>query len=57
MKELKLKAYVRIECIDPIIHALKGAGIEHMSLTHVKAIGSSICTIHQHIGRFCASRY
>jgi len=40
MKELK--AYVRIECIDPIIHALKGAGIEHMSLTHVKAIGSSI---------------
>ncbi len=40
MKELK--AYVRVECIDPIIHALKGAGIEHMSLTHVKAIGSSI---------------
>lgn len=40
MKELK--AYVRVECIDPIVHALKGIGIERMSVIHVQAIGSSI---------------
>ena len=55
MKELK--AYVRIECIDPIIHALKGAGIEHMSLTHVKAIGSCIDPTDTRISVELSSRY
>ena len=40
MKEIK--AYVRVEYIDRIIHALNGVGIENMSVTHVQAIGSSI---------------
>lgn len=42
MKEIK--AYIRVERIDHIIHALKGAGIEHMSVAHARAIGSSIDT-------------
>ena len=40
MKELK--AFVRVDRIDHIIHALKAAGIPHMSVTHVRAIGNSI---------------
>lgn len=55
MKELK--AYVRIECIDHIVHALKGAGIEHMSLTHVKAIGTSIDPTEAKISIELSSRY
>lgn len=55
MKELK--AYVRVERVDPIIHALKGAGVEHMSVTHVQAIGSSIDTIEARISVELSSRY
>jgi nitrogen regulatory protein P-II 1 len=55
MKELR--AYVRVECIDPIIHALKGAGIERMSVTHVQAIGASIDTTESRISMELGSRY
>ncbi len=55
MKELK--AYVRVERVDPIIHALKGAGIEHMTVTHVQAIGSSIDKSEVSISFELSSRY
>ena len=55
MKELK--AYVRVEYIDRIIHALKGVGIENMSVTHVQAIGSSIDPTEAKISIELSSRY
>jgi nitrogen regulatory protein P-II 1 len=38
----EIKAFVRVEYINSIIHVLKAAGIPHMSVTHVQAIGNSI---------------
>lgn len=42
MKELK--AFLRMERIDPVIHALKASGIQHVTVTHVQTIGTSIDT-------------
>ena len=55
MKEIK--AYIRVERIDHIVHALKGAGIERISVTHVRAIGSSIDTIEARVSMELGSRY
>ena len=55
MKELK--AFVRIERIDPIIHALKALGIQHMTVTHVQAIGTSIDTSDVRVSLELGSRY
>jgi len=55
MKEVK--AFVRVERVDPIIHALKKIGIQHLSVTHVQAIGSSIDTTDARISVELASRY
>jgi len=55
MKEIK--AFVRIERIDPIIHALKAVGIQHMSITHARAIGRSIDTSDTRVSLELGSRY
>ena len=55
MKELK--AYVRVERIDPIVHALKRAGIPRMSVIHVQAVGSSIDPSEARISVELACRY
>ena len=55
MKELK--AYVRIECIDGIVHALKRAGIQRMSVIHVQAVGSSIDPTEAKLSVELVSRY
>ncbi len=55
MKELK--AFVRIERIDPVIHALKASGIQHVTVTHVQAIGSSIDTSETRVSMELGSRY
>ncbi len=52
-----LKAYVRVERIDPVIHALKGAGIEHMSVAHIRAIGTSIDVSDTRVSLELGSRY
>ncbi len=55
MKELK--AYVRTERIDQIVHALKRAGIHRMSVMHVQAVGSSIDLTEAKLSIELASRY
>ncbi len=55
MKEIK--AFVRVERVDPIIHALKKVGIQNASVTHVRAIGSSIDTTEARISVELSSRY
>ena len=55
MKELK--AFVRVQRIDPIIHALKASGIQHVTVTHVQAIGTSIDTIDTRVSLELGSRY
>lgn len=40
MKELKI--YLRKERVDAVVHALRDAGITHMTLTHVQALGSGV---------------
>ena len=55
MKELK--AFVRVERIDPIIHALKASGIQHMTVTHVRAIGTCIDTIDTRVSLELGSCY
>lgn len=55
MKEIK--AYVRVERADPIIRALKKAGIEHMTVTHVQAVGSSVDTTEDRMSFELSSRY
>ncbi len=55
MKELK--AFVRIERVDPIIHALKAVGIQHLTATHVQAVGTSIDTTEARVSMELGSRY
>ncbi len=55
MKELK--AYIRIDRIDGVIHALRRAGITHMNVTHVQAIGGPIDLTEAKISVELASRY
>lgn len=38
MKEIKL--YLRSERVDAVVHALREAGIGHMTITHVRTLGS-----------------
>lgn len=40
MKELKV--YCRRERVDDLVHALRAAGVGHMTVTHVHSIGSGI---------------
>lgn len=55
MKELK--AYIRIDRIDGVIHALRRAGITHMNVTHVQSIGGPIDLTEAKISVELASRY
>jgi nitrogen regulatory protein PII len=55
MKELK--AFVRVERADQIIHALERAGIKHMTITHVQAVGMSVDTSDVRISFELSSRY
>ena len=55
MKELK--AYIRIERIDGVVHALRRAGITDMSVIHVQTMGSSMDLSEAKISVELASRY
>lgn len=55
MKEIK--AYLRARCIDRVVHALKLAGVQRMSVIHVRDIGSSIDPTEAKISIELVSRY
>ena len=55
MKELK--AYIRIERVDRVVHALRRAGITDMTVIHVQTIGSSMDPTETKISVELASRY
>ena len=55
MKELK--AFVRVEHVDPIIHALKAIGIQNLTVTHVQAVGTSIDTTETRVSMELGSCY
>ncbi len=40
MKEIKV--YLRPEMVDRVVHALRDAGITHMTITHVRSLGSGV---------------
>jgi nitrogen regulatory protein PII len=40
MKELKV--YCRKERVDELVHALRLAGVPHMTVTHVRSLGSGV---------------
>ncbi len=40
MKEIK--AYLRKERVDAVVHALRDAGVTHMTVTHVMSLGSGV---------------
>ncbi len=52
----EIKAYVRVNRIDQIVHMLKRAGIPHMSMIHVWAVGSAIDPTESKISIELASR-
>lgn len=37
----EIKAFVRRERLDAIVHALRKAGVVHMTVSHVQSLGSS----------------
>ncbi len=39
MREVKI--YLQRERVDPVMHALAEAGVEHMVLNHVRSFGAS----------------
>lgn len=47
MKEMKL--YIRKERVDAVVHALREAGIGHITVTHVHTLGSLTDPEHIHI--------
>lgn len=40
MKEIKL--YLRKKRVDAVVHALREAGVTHMTITHVHTVGSLV---------------
>lgn len=40
MKEIKV--YLRKERVDEVVHALRAAGVTHMTVNHVRALGSGV---------------
>lgn len=38
----EIKAYLRKERVDGVVHALRAAGIVHMTVTHVRSLGSGV---------------
>lgn len=55
MKELK--AYIRIEHIDRVTHALRRPGIKDISVIHVQTMGASIDPTEAKISIELANRY
>lgn len=55
MKEIK--AYIRIERIDRVVHALRRARIKDISVIHVQTMGASIDPTEAKISVELASRY
>lgn len=38
----EIKAFIRTEMVDRVVHALRDAGITHMTLSHVRSLGSGV---------------
>jgi nitrogen regulatory protein P-II 1 len=38
----EIKVYLRKEKVDDVVHALRDAGITHMTVTHVWSLGSGV---------------
>ena len=38
----EIKAYLRKERVDAVVHALRAAGIAHMTITHVLSLGTGV---------------
>jgi nitrogen regulatory protein P-II 1 len=38
----EVKAYFRRTQVDAIVHALRAAGVPHMTVTHVQSLGSGV---------------
>jgi nitrogen regulatory protein PII len=38
----EIKAYLRPECVEAVVVALHEAGVSHMTLTHVRSLGSGV---------------
>lgn len=47
MKEIKV--YLRKKKVDDVVHALRGAGVTHMTITHVRSLGSGVDPDHVRI--------
>ncbi|MGH7458154.1 MAG: P-II family nitrogen regulator [Longimicrobiaceae bacterium] len=55
MKEIKL--YLRKKKVDDIVHALRDAGVTHMTITHVKSLGSGVDPDHVRISFETGTKY
>ena len=38
----EIKAYLRKERVDAVVHALRSAGVTHMTVNHVRSLGSGV---------------
>lgn len=38
----EIKVYLRKEKVDPVVHALREAGVRHMTISHVRSLGSGV---------------
>lgn len=47
MKEIK--AYIRPERVEEVVRALQDAGLPHMTVTHVRSLGSGIDPQHKRV--------
>lgn len=45
----EIKAYVRPEQVEQVVRALRDAGVPHMTVTHVRSLGSGVDPEHMRV--------
>ena len=53
----EIKVYLRKEKVDEVVRALQAAGVQHMTVTHVQALGSGVDPEQYHISAETGTLY
>lgn len=53
----EIKVYLRRETLDPVMRALRGAGVEHVVVNHVQSYGSGVDPRHWRLSMEAGTQY
>lgn len=53
----EIKAYLRLDKVDAVVRALRDSGIEHMTVSHVRSLGSGVDPRHERVSFEAGTTY